>query len=127
MSGGFVWGLRRGFDDDVVKTRTNINIGVNALQTFLLPPPSSPLSLSPLRSPPNQARGSGGALLRAEPGYQTYFGAFRSKNEAFHGTGHRFLVFLQTKLKGTAMDLFYDGTRPNHTINYVDENSASYA
>jgi len=29
------------------------------------------------------------------------------------------------KLKGTAIDLFYDSI--NHEINYVDENSASYA
>jgi len=75
-------------------------IGVNALQTlgryslgsyspfillFPLPRPFLPFS-----SPPPLIQGLGerckllsGSRVRAEPGHQTHFGAFRDKNEAF--------------------------------------------
>ena len=37
--------------------------------------------------------------------------------------------FNRKKLESTALDIFYDGNiiRSNHTINYAEENSASYA
>ena len=63
------------------------------LHFFLLPLPS----LLPL--PFNLARGFGERCklpqrVRAEPGHQTNFGAFRGKSEAFGGGGAYFLFFL---------------------------------
>jgi len=45
-----------------------------------------------------------------------HFGAFRGKNEAFQGT--EFLYFFkQAELKGTATDLFYDGTNHRQRVS----------
>ena len=70
-------------------------IGVNALQTlgvFPFPSVSSLFrpfyfpSLHPLPVTYLGGLGSASPAVRAEPGHETHFGAFRGKNEAFQGT-----------------------------------------
>jgi len=62
--------------------------------------------------------------VQPELGHRTHFGAFWGKNKAFLGSLLMSCIVSAASFC-IAIDLFYDGT--NHTINYVDENSALFA
>ena len=104
------------------------NNDVKRLQTLGVLLRSFPFSL--LTSPLIQLGGLGSAAtppqrVQPELGHRTHFGAFwGKKNKAFLGSLLMSCIVSAASFC-IAIDLFYDGT--NHTINYVDENSALFA